>query len=215
MRRGAGAGFTLLEILLAMTLMSLILASIGSGLHLGRRSWETGLLYESVAEVEEAARAVAAQLAQVFPVSLAREGAAATVAFNGRANACRFVTLSEGGGQWGGLNLMEIGDQAGGRGSEVTVWTRVFRAEEWANAARQSTRAVSLLRDAAYFRLSYFGEVRKGSRPVWSDDWVDRESLPLLIGVRLGARRFGRVVDASFVVAVRQRCGGGFYRCPD
>lgn len=211
MRGGARSGFTLLETLLSITLLSLIMGAILGGLHLGRRSWETGRLYEGVSEVEEAARAIGDQLARIYPVQAPRSDNAAMVAFLGRPDACRVVALSEGGSQYGGLILTEIG----GDGDGVGIWTRVFRTPDWPTAGRGEMNAVSVLRDAAYFRLSYFGEVERGKPPAWTDEWIEREGLPLLIGVRLGGNRSGRVVDASFVVAVRQSCAAGFYKCPD
>lgn len=211
MRRNARSGFTLLEMLLSITLLSLIIGALLGGLHLGRRSWERGRLYEGVSEVEEAARAIGDQLGRVYPVQVPRADNAATVAFLGRPDGCRIVALSEGGAQYGGLILTEIGADGDGIG----IWTRVFRTPDWTNAGRGAMNAVSALRGVAYFRLSYFGAIERGKPPVWTDEWIERDGLPLLIGVRLGGNRSGKVVDASFVVAVRQSCVAGFYKCPD
>jgi general secretion pathway protein J len=211
MTRKARAGFTLLEMLLAITLLSLIMGALLGGLHMGRRSWETGRTYEGVSEVEEAARAIGDQLARIYPVQVPMRDNAAAVAFLGGPDSCRLVALSEGGAQYGGLVLTEIGGDGGG----VGLWTQVFRAPDWSTVGRGAMNAVAVLRDAAYFRLSYFGEVERGKPPVWTEQWVDREGLPLLVGVRLGGRRSGKVVDASFVVAVRHACAATFYKCPE
>jgi len=181
------------------------------GLHLGRRSWETGRLYEGVGEVEEAARAIGDQLARTYPVQISQQGARAMVAFEGRPNGCRLVALNEGGAQFGGLILTEIADEGGAIG----LWSRVFRNSEWQLGGRGGAPGVTALNGAAYFRLSYFGELERGKPLAWTDNWVERDSLPLLIRVSLGANRYGKVIDASFVVAVRQSCVASFYKCPD
>lgn len=200
----ARGGFTLLETLLAITLLSLIMGAILGGLHVGRRSWESGRLYEGVSEVEEAARAIADQLSRAYPAQTSGGQNNAVVAFEGQPDFCRIVALSEGGAQWGGLLTTEIGDDHAELG-DISIFTRVFRADEWRSGRRRDAQSASVLRDVAFFKLSYFGEVERGRAPVWTDSWAGRAELPLLIAVKLGARRFGKVVEASFVTALRLR----------
>src|SRR5208283_1811091 len=100
MRRHARAGFTLLEMLLAITLLSMIVTAIIGGLHLGRRAWETGKTYETVSEIEEAARAINGQLARAASVRMPKANGGQSVAFHGLSDSCRFLALSEGGAQW-------------------------------------------------------------------------------------------------------------------
>jgi len=204
MRRAARAGFTLLEMLLTITLLSMIIGSIVGGLHLGRRAWETGRSYESVGEIEEASRAIADQLARAFSILLIKNGGSQVVAFEGQPEGCRFLALSEGEAQWGGLILTEIAP-ADSPADEIAIWTRVYRPAEGLSAPRESMRKTSALRDAAYFRLSYFGEIQNGRPPVWSDRWIDRALLPQLVAVHIGGRSGGRIVDVSFTVALPQR----------
>jgi len=204
MKRRARAGFTLLEMLLAITLLSMIVGSILGGLHLGRRAWETGKSYEAVGEIEEASRAIADQLARAAPIILTKTNNGEIVAFEGLAESCRFLALSEGEAQWGGLNLTEIA-LADVTIDELAVWTRVFRPAEGFSPPRTGMRMTSAMREAAYFRMSYFGEIEKGRPPAWADRWVDRGALPLLIAVHVGGKRDGRVVDVSFTVAPQQR----------
>jgi general secretion pathway protein J len=204
MKRNAGSGFTLLEMLLAITLLSMIVTAIIGGLHLGRRAWEAGKSYETVSEIEEAARAINGQLARAVSIRIPRSNNAQFVAFQGLPDRCRFVALSEGGAQWGGLILTELaGPQA--PDEDVALWSQVFRPSQGFQLPRDSMRRVSVLREAVYFRLSYFGEVETGRPPVWTDQWTDRQDLPLLVAARVAGKSSGRTVDVSFVVALRQR----------
>jgi len=204
MRRGRRSGFTLLEMLLAITLLSLIVSAILGGLHLGRRAWEAGKTYETVSEIEESARAISGQISRAVSIRIPRANNEQVVAFQGLPNSCRFLALSEGGAQWGGLILTEIGLSEGAN-DEVALWSRVFRPAEGFESPRESFRRVSLLRDAAYFRLSYFGQIETGRPPVWTDQWIGRLTLPLLVSVRVAGKSSGRTVDVSFLVALRQR----------
>ena len=214
-RASARAGFTLLEMLLALTLLSLILGALLGGLHMGRRSWETGRLYEGVSEVEEAARAIADEFARVYPAQVPRKNNTGTAAFDGHADGCRMVALSEGGGQYGGLILTELGADPSAPTPTLGLWTKAYRVEDFETVGRGAMQAVTVVRDVAYFSLSYFGAIEQNKPPVWTDNWGEREGLPLLVRVKIGAYRFGKVVDASFVVGLRQSCAASFYKCPD
>jgi general secretion pathway protein J len=205
MRTRSDAGFTLLELLLAITLLSMITGTILGGLHIGKRAWETGRVYETVSEVEEAARAIADQLARAYPVTLARPDGPPMMAFQGLSNSCRFVGLSEGDMQWGGLVLTEIASAPAPQGADIAIWTRVFRADDGFAPSRADMRETQALRGVEIFDISYFGVIDDKHPPVWSDSWKDRQTLPKLLSVRIGARRFGRVIDASHTVALRQQ----------
>ena len=200
------AGFTLLELLLAVSLLALITGAILGGLHLGRRAWETSRASESLDEVENALRAVASLLARNYPVPIAAQDATSgQVLFIGRSDACRFVALSEGGAQWGGLILAEIAGAEARNGAELAVWTKVFRPSEGLDVPREAMTRTVVLRDLVSFELSYFGAPEPGRPPVWSEKWSGRVALPQLIGVKIGARRLGRVVEIATTVAPRQQ----------
>ncbi|MGO9772919.1 MAG: prepilin-type N-terminal cleavage/methylation domain-containing protein [Roseiarcus sp.] len=204
MKSGARAGFTLLELLLSITLLALITGAIVGGLHFGKRAWETGKTYEEVDQVEEAARALAEQLARAYSVFVTSPDKLQIIGFVGQPERCRFIELSEGEAQWGGLILTEIAGD-GAQGDNLAVWTRLYRPAEGFSIARTAMRMTPLLRNAANFKLSYFGVIEKDHPPVWSDVWVNREALPLLVAVTVGAKRSGHIVDVSSTVALRQR----------
>jgi len=206
MKLRARDGFTLLELLLAISLLSLITGSILGGLHLGRRAWETSRASESLDEVENALRAVASLLARSFPAPIAAQDASTgQILFAGTPNACRFIMLSEGGANWGGLLVAEIGGESSGQDLALAVWTRVYRPDASIDYARESMTRAVVLKDLVSFQLSYFGVAELGKPPVWSDKWEKRITLPRLIGVKIGARRLGRLIEASMTVAMRQQ----------
>ena len=58
MKRRAADGFTLLELLLAISLMAMITSSIMGGVHLGRRAWETSRASDSSNENDPCLRVI-------------------------------------------------------------------------------------------------------------------------------------------------------------
>jgi len=227
--RGRHAGFTLLELLLASALLSVIAGSIMGGVRLGTRAFEIGRGAEAMNELDEVPRALERLLSRAVLVPLpAGSGGNApaafgpqVAAFEGRADGCRFVMLSEGEANWGGLIETEIAGAPAGGGSELRVWTKVFRVPDWKENRRDDSTAVRAAPRVAYLEFGYFGPPPpqtpaqapqaptlipgREEPPVWSDVWADRTGLPQLIAVRLGLERNGRVVDMSFTVAVRQK----------
>jgi prepilin-type N-terminal cleavage/methylation domain-containing protein len=192
------AGFSLLEVLLAVTLLAMITAAILGGLHLGKRAWETGRDYESVGEVEEAANAIAAILARAIPLPVAQNDQDQIVTIRGSGDHLRLVTVYEGGASWAGLMLTEIGLS----GHDLSIWTNVFRAQSWRGSDRG--RPVKALTGVVTFELSYFGAPTAEAPPRWTNSWIDQHLAPQLVAVKLVALRNRKRIDASFTVAIRQ-----------
>lgn len=206
MKLRARNGFTLLELLLAISLLSLITASILGGIHLGRRSWETTRASEALDEVEMALRSVTGLLARGYAIVIATQSAETPQSqFQGTPDSCRFISLSEGGGQWGGLLLTEIGGDVAKEGPQLAVWTQVFRTPPGFGVDRNVMTKTVILKDVASFELSYFGSPEVGKPSVWTPTWTNRAGMPKLISVKIGANRLGRVIEASATVAIRQQ----------
>jgi len=199
------AGFTMLELLLALALMSLIISTIVAGLYLARRAWESTRDRETAIEMEEAARALSDLLSLSYPMLMARENAPPTIAFHGLANGCRFVALSEGESDWGGFVMNEIATVGAATGQSLNVWTIVYRADTGIAISVDDMRKTQVLRDVDFLEFSYFGASDPQAQPVWSSVWTERLTLPRLVAVRLGAHRSGRPIETSFTVALRQQ----------
>jgi general secretion pathway protein J len=207
MRRRSRNGFTLLELLLAISLLALITASIMGGIHLGRRSWEASRASEALDEVESAARAVSRIVGKSFvvqpetPLGSSEQPAI----FMGAARGCRFVMLSECGAQWGGLILTEIGIDSGPGGDRLAVWTKLYRPQEGLSPARESMRKTVVLDGLEGLEFAYFGAAQQGQAPAWSASFRSATTPPALVSVKIAARRLGRIVETASTVALRQQ----------
>lgn len=197
-------GFTLLELLIALSLVGMMVAALVGGLRIGTRAWESGRMSASLDEAEFAARAIAEQFERAFPASLRRDNGAPTIAFDGGPASCRFVALSEGDAQWGGLVTTEIGGDASRRGPVLAAWTRVFRENDFGEA-REAMRRTVLLENLVYVRLSYFGAPAPSQPALWRDDWRNASLPPRLVSVRLGLRGPRGVIETSATAALLQR----------
>lgn len=205
MKRRAADGFTLLELLLAISLMAMITSSIMGGVHLGRRAWETSRASEVLDEVESAVHGVAGLIARSYSIAPDPNSLTPPPLFQGRPESCRFVALSEGGAQWAGLILTEIGGGEGREGPELVVWTKVYHPKEGFSPSREEMRKTVVLENVASFQLAFFGAQEQGRPASWSQGWNNPKSQPTLVSIKIGANRLGRVIEAAATVALRQQ----------
>ncbi len=184
MTRRAAPGFTLLELLVAITLLGLLMAALFGGLRLGARAWET-----TERRLADGARLQAVQdflrqrLMQAYPVTVFDEADQERVIFEGTAETLRFVTLMPehlGAGFYEfTLHLQETED-----GGDLAVTWRPFELEgEQAEDAPVEARV--LLEDVAGLEISYFGRARPRDAPVWSKVWRSPAGLPELVQIRV------------------------------
>jgi general secretion pathway protein J len=194
----AAAGFTLLELLVALTIASFVAAAMLSALRIGaraERSASTRLLDEEAVALsydflrEEIAGARPAQTD-----AGSRPGSRAAVLFDGAPDRISFVAPIAAGGAAPGLHSVTIGAEVGGGGVSI-VLRAVPRAGGGAGAPL--TPLLSRLRSVEF---SYFGDLG-GAGPAWSPAWSGGGGLPIL--VRLHAVSADGRPLPELVVAVR------------
>lgn len=214
MKRRRPNGFTLLELLLAVSILSLITAAIMGGIHLGRRSWETSRASEALDDVDAATRAITTLLGKSFPVSVdtaARSLQGSPQLFLGASDDCRFVALSDGGAQWGGLIVTEIGVDNGPEGRSLAVWTKPYRPQQGLSTNRDVMKKTILVDGLESIQFSYYGveEQEQAQTPAraatWSEKWSSVSNTPSLVSVKIILRRLGRDIEATATVAMRQQ----------
>lgn len=207
-------GFSLLEVMLTVSLFALITTSIMGGVHLGRRSWETSRASESLDEVDSAVRVATELIGKSFIVTTdqAPQGfQGPSMTFNGAPNSCRFVALSEGGAQWGGLIVTQIGVEDGPNGATLAVWSKPYHPGTGLTVDRDNMTKTILAESLVSIKFGYFGVTEpspgqlQAAPPSWSDSWRGVSSLPSLVSVTIVLRRLGRDVEAMATVALRQQ----------
>jgi general secretion pathway protein J len=189
--RPAEHGFTLLELLVAITLLGLLMAALFGGLRLGARVWETAdARLEASMTTEVVQDFIRQRLAEMLPLEtmpleLAEEAPSGPV-FVGTTEAVRFASLlPENLGA--GVYLMELalaeGGQVDGTGNLVLRWRPLEPDERSAEEVQPEERV--LIENILALELSYFGPVDSAQPPDWWQVWEGRAELPRLIRLRL------------------------------
>ena len=184
-------GFTLLEMLIGLSLLGVLLILVYSSLNVGVRAWDSGDKRVAEASHQRIVHAfLRRDLAQVFPVRW-RGIAEPKIAFEGGKSSVRFVTTlnlgagaKEGGLQWGELFVAADEEGAAGEHHRAVFLKREpfdLRAKDWEGLG--DAKPVRLVRHVKDIELSYFGAETDIADPKWSDEWKNPQRLPLLIKV--------------------------------
>jgi general secretion pathway protein J len=173
-------GFTLLELVVAITLMGLVLVLLYGGLRLGLNGWDSG---EARAEATNRLRLVEEflrrQLAQSMTVYRTNDRQEKTVVFAGQVDRIEFVAPMLVQLGQGGLYRVriEVGD---GR-----LWIR-WRPYLPADPTAGEERETLLLEGVSDIEWAYFGFERDDDpQPQWRSDWASPTRRPLLVRLNL------------------------------
>lgn len=177
------AGFTLVEILVAITLLGLLMAALFGGVQLGVRAWEA-----SEERLDEGSRLTTVhgflreRLAQAYLLDELVPDTNAGPAFAGEPDRLSFVTLMPE-HLGGGFQRMVLAVTAAAEGSDLAV---TWWPAELDDAALDpdAVRSRALLADVAELRLAYFGSVGRDQPAAWHDVWA-QPVLPQLVRVQL------------------------------
>ena len=182
--RLAAAGFTLLELLVAVTVLGLLVIGLTQGVRVGVNLWDAQVRRTGeVAELDATAR-VLRDLLTFIPISATAASAAAPVAigFRGEPNLINFIgDLPTG---LGGRQRADITIRL--KGSTVMIaWTQHFHQTPDAAVPPALLSETELIRDVGNLEFSYWGAANPTAPAGWLTQW-DGPSLPELIRVRLG-----------------------------
>lgn len=204
-------GFTLVELLIALAIVSLITLMLFSGLSLGSRAWESvEAVSERVSEVRIARDFLMSTLSQSRPTTLTLEAEAVSV-FAGDRDRIEFAApLAE---QVGvpGLYILRLGlvPMNDGEALVLTYWLihpevldgfddiptwEPLEAESqlFLDAIPPETDVAAgafgrtlLLNPVAEFAIAYFGTADGETEPDWHEEWFAQSTLPTLLQIRL------------------------------
>jgi general secretion pathway protein J len=198
---GTTAGFTLVELLVAIAVLSLLSTLLFGGLRFGTRAWERAEAHAGQAgEVQLAQAFLRQRFSQAAPLPRRDGDRVTTVLFDGSSTALRLVTVMPVHLETGGYANLELGFERH-TGRLMLRW-RPFDFSAGASPAQADEVRILLDRvDEASF--AYFGPVSDdgNSASEWQPEWRDRARLPALLRLRLRFADAGRGHWPELVVA--------------
>ena len=204
--RGAGThdsarGFTLMEVLVAMTLLALLMTALSGSIgFVGRswdRGWETAKDSAAFSRVESTIRRM---VEQSLPVSI-RAPRERQFLFEGTATGIRLVAYDAPGGSAGALYVQEIGVRDKGGQRQFLYRRYPFKDD---SALPESIAEAQMLTGAFSVMFSYFGSPRPSEPLNWFDSWTSDRRLPDLVRVRIkagGETAWPPIIARPFITA--------------
>jgi len=165
------AGFTLLELMVAMTLLALLSLVLFGGLRFGRQAWSTAadgtLSMNAVRAFQDEIRT---DIARAHPVFLA-DPQHPHIDFDGGPSQLMLLAPAHDGS--GGLERLVIASD----GDVTTIAGRVELANGPAATYLKSVKGIGSM------HFAYFGQIKGETAPAWHEEWRKQTRLPLLIRI--------------------------------
>jgi general secretion pathway protein J len=198
--RNAG-GFTLLEVVVALSLLAGMMLLLFIGLRMGVRSWDAGTARgEKSDQMLLAYSFMRKELTAAFPWRL-KDPLAVKLAFKGERESLRFVSMrpAEIGG--GGLAFVAF-DYDGARAQETggrLVMRRTLAAADAKDFdALEAIEKFTLIEGVTQAQFEFFGAENDTNVPMWSDHWDFPQRLPshVRLTMKIGEEKLPEIVIA-------------------
>lgn len=203
-------GFTLIEVLIAITLMGMIMVLLFASLRAAGQSWGSG--ENKIAASNQ--KAVVYQffkrhLSTIRPLSMPNRedplGVEATEqVFMGTQQSLRFVAGLPAASTRKGLQIFTI--QADPRNPAIIqVGLMPYRQQE--TDVETAEPPVVLIEDVADFRFSYFGKTEDAAEMTWLPEWTEADRPPSLIKVSIALKDRSYWPDMIFALKINAVAG--------
>lgn len=193
------AGFTLLELLISMTLLALLSLLLFGGLRFGARAWERSEAHSTgMDEVRVVQGLLRHEIEQAYPLFVTADPVNPFVDFSGSEAGMNFLAPAPQAMSGVGRARIVLEREADGRNVQL-----VMRARSELSRQDSNTREEPLLRNLASVRFAYFGADAPGAVPVWHDRWANVQTMPDLVRVDVKFLKGDARVWPELVVATQ------------
>ncbi len=202
-------GFTLVELIIGLTLLGLIVTLLFGGLRLvGRGTEAAGEASERINRMRIVHTLLQRELESIYPYRWKRT-AERQLAFRGEADSLRYVSGAPPRSGRGGLEMVELALIRDEQGLRLVMRRQRPVAGQREFDGLEEADSVELLTGLEAAAFQYFGSETPAGRPSWHDKWEDVQRLPKR--VRLSLRGKGAAAWPDLVVAPRMNEWAG---CP-
>ncbi len=176
--------FTLLEVLIGMSLLSVMMLLLLGSLRVCIQNWDAG--EKKIAEVNRLAvlqQFFFRRLQNIRPLDDDFSFDEPVFSFQGDKSQLQFVGAMPASAGRMGLQLFKIGLVAGKMGKDIKVSVQPFfplsDGEQW------NADEITVLQAVDTLQFWYFGSEDVDAEPVWRQQWLDMEELPFLIAIAI------------------------------
>lgn len=189
------AGFTVVEMLVALIILALVMSFLPGTLRLSSRVWESDAIFSRAEGIAAFRRAAEERMAETMPIFVRDPAKGLRVEFTGEAGRVMFVARAATGPAGGGVYRFELGQ--GGSGALLLRQT-LYRQGGATSVPMPGTTHISpAAKGVLAFR--YFGAYEAGAAPAWHTQWPRRDALPDLVEISVAPAGGAGPVQRSIV----------------
>jgi general secretion pathway protein J len=179
------AGFTLVELLLALSLMSMLLALAYGGLRASTRATDKGqAILEDSSRIRMAHQFVRKQLNQMMPLVFAEsENRQERTVFEGEARKIRYVAPMPGYLGFGGPQVQELAIVSGDNGDQLVLSHALLQGFEENNLYLRDP--IVLMEKIDFAEFNFLGFDENGELGGWTSQWEQPTVLPQSVSLKI------------------------------
>lgn len=181
------SGFTLIEVIIAMTILSLILVLLFSTLYTANRSWQT--TEKKITQNDElrlVGHFIQRQLSQTVPLMWVDKKERHLI-FEGKHDELRFTSSLPAHRGGGGIQIMTLKINQLDDTYHLILNYRNASPDTSPFEESGDDEQVTLLENINNIEFSYYGSDKFDEEPIWRDEWQNNELLPVLIRIKIHA----------------------------
>jgi len=185
--QGKLTGFTLVEVLIALTLFSFILILLFSSLYSASRSWQAGAqLVDGNDDLRLVTSFIRKHLTQTVPLIYV-DKKNNPILFKGETDAIHFVSRLPSHRGGGGLHLLSFMITRQDLRKDLTLKYQPVNPDIdfFNNLDSDDIKTLTLIENIEDIELSYYGGEAKGEDPSWNDEWENKKRLPDLVRIQI------------------------------
>jgi general secretion pathway protein J len=199
-------GFTLVELLVGLSLLSLVTLLLFGGFRFGLRAWEAG--DDRIAasnEIQMAQQLLRRQLAEAQPLVIGSRPETAPTLFQGDGAGVTFVAPLPAHRRVGGFYIFSLATREDRGSLQLLLRWRRFRPDTVARSDFDPKDESVVVDGIDSIAIGYFGPPAAGLPPQWLPHWDGTLGLPQLVRLSVTFRRGDARRWPEFVVAPRLR----------
>ncbi|MEO1924433.1 MAG: prepilin-type N-terminal cleavage/methylation domain-containing protein [Gammaproteobacteria bacterium] len=176
-------GFTLIEVMIAMTLMSFMMVLLVSSLSTSAESWERG--ERKIDQVNENAvvhHFFQRYLSTAKPLSKNNEAGETRFSFQGSSDSLQFVTGFPASASRKGLQLFEVKWSGRDQARIQVTLSPYFSDMDEQTLVREE---VTLITQVTGLNINYFVRETANEDGTWEDSWQEKQFMPQLVKIKI------------------------------
>lgn len=189
------AGFSLIEMLVAITILALVLAMLPGTFSLAHRTWDATAVLDQRARQDGGRSFLQARLAEAMPIFEPVGAGAVQLVFTGSAETLTFVAPSANGPQGAGLYRFTLETKPQGSANALVVTVAPLVVKRGRDDATPPAEQHVLYDGITGASFRYYG--RKDLRtptPSWQTAWTRRDALPDAVELTVASGKSTRTI---------------------